>query len=44
MLADSLLGGFPSELIPASSKVKFPDGADFRIEIPSVEVLRSVVA
>ena len=37
MLADSLLGGFPSELIPPSSEVKFPDGADFRIEIPSVE-------
>jgi len=37
MLADSLLGGFPSELIPPSSTVKFPDGADFRIEIPSVE-------
>jgi hypothetical protein len=37
MLADSLLGGFPSELIPPSSKAKFPDGADFRIEIPSVE-------
>ena len=46
MLADSLLGGFPSELTPPSSKVKFPDGADFRIEIPSVEganVLRAVL-
>ena len=37
MLADSLLGAYPSELIPARSKAAFPDGADFRIEIPSVE-------
>jgi Peptidase family U32 len=46
MLADALLGGFPSELIPAPSSLRFPDGADFRIEIPSVEgpkVLAAVV-
>lgn len=46
MLADSLLGSFPSELVPPASSVKFPDGADFRLEIPSVEgpkVLAAVV-
>jgi hypothetical protein len=46
MLADLLLGGLPSEIIPPSSKLKFPDGADFRIEIPSVEgpkVLQAVL-
>lgn len=37
MLADALLGSFPSEQVPPSSTNKFPDGADFRIEIPSVE-------
>jgi hypothetical protein len=37
MLADLLLGTFPSELIPPTSRLRFPDGADFRIEIPSVE-------
>lgn len=46
MLADSLLGSFPSELIPPASSAKFPDGADFRLEIPSVEgpkVLAAVI-
>lgn len=46
MLADSLLDSFPSELVPPPSSVKFPDGADFRLEIPSVEgpkVLAAVV-
>ena len=44
MLADSLLAGFPSELTPPSSEVKFADGADFRIEIPSVEGPRVLLA
>lgn len=44
MLADSLLGAFPSELIPPSSRIKFPDGAHFRIEIPSVEGPKVLVA
>ncbi len=46
MLADALLGSFPTEQVPPSSSIKFPDGADFRIEIPSVEgpkVLAAVV-
>ena len=46
MLADALLGSLPSELVPPPSSVKFPDGADFRLEIPSVEgpkVLAAVV-
>ena len=37
MLADALLGGFAPETIPSASEKRFPDGADFRIEIPSVE-------
>lgn len=37
MLADALLGSFPSELVPPPSSERFPDGANFRIEIPSVE-------
>jgi len=37
MRADDLLKGFPAELVPPSSTHHFPDGADFRIEIPSVE-------
>lgn len=37
MLADTLLGDFAPENIPSRSAVRFPDGADFRIEIPSVE-------
>lgn len=44
MLADSLLGSFPSEQVPVQSKVRFPDGADFRIEIPSVEGARVLSA
>jgi hypothetical protein len=44
MLADSLLGAFPSELIPAPSGITFPDGANFRIEIPSVEGVRVLSA
>ena len=44
MLADSLLGSFPSELVPARSTMSFPDGADFRIEIPSVEGARVLSA
>lgn len=46
MLADAFLGSFPSELVPPQSSVRFPDGAHFRIEIPSVEgpkVLAAVV-
>ncbi len=40
------LRGFGSEPIPAPSAARFPDGAHFRIEIPSVEgpeVLKAVV-
>ena len=37
MLADTLLGGFGPELLPSASAVRFPDGAHFRIEIPSIE-------
>lgn len=37
MLADTLLGGFAPETLPSASGLRFPDGADFRIEIPSVE-------
>ncbi len=46
MLADALLGSFPSELVPPPSSARFPDDADYRIEIPSVEgpkVLAAVV-
>ncbi|MBI3430225.1 MAG: U32 family peptidase [Actinobacteria bacterium] len=46
MLADALLSSLPSELVPPPSTLRFPDGADFRIEIPSVEgpkVLAEVV-
>lgn len=46
MLADAFLGSFPSEFVPPPSPVQFPDGAHFRIEIPSVEgpkVLAAVV-
>lgn len=46
MLADALLSSFSSELLPPSSSAHFPDGADFRIEIPSVEgpkVLAAVI-
>lgn len=46
MLADALLGSFPSELVPPPSSARFPDGADYRIEIPSIEgpkVLAAVV-
>lgn len=38
--------GIVSEAVPASSAARFPDGAHFRIEIPSVEgpdVLRTVI-
>lgn len=37
MLADSLLGEFAPEILPSASALRFPDGANFRIEIPSVE-------
>jgi hypothetical protein len=37
MLADALLSGFAPETMPPASTKRFPDGADFRIEIPSVE-------
>ena len=37
MLADTLLGGFGSELVPSASTARFPDGAHLRIEIPSIE-------
>jgi hypothetical protein len=37
MLADTLLGDFAPETLPATSALRFPDGADFRIEIPSIE-------
>lgn len=37
MLADSLLGEFAPETLPSASALRFPDGANFRIEIPSVE-------
>lgn len=46
MLADALLRSFPSELVPPPSSLSFPDGAHFRIEIPSVEgpkVLTAVI-
>jgi hypothetical protein len=47
MLADHLLGGLPVETVPAPSSKRFPDGAHFRIEVPSVEgpkVLAATVA
>lgn len=37
MLSDRLLAGLPVENLPASSQLRFPDGAHFRVEIPSVE-------
>lgn len=37
MLADLLLDEFAPETIPTPSTLRFPDGADYRIEIPSVE-------
>jgi hypothetical protein len=39
MTADEILlaGGMPSEVLPADSAKTFPDGANVRIEIPSVE-------
>lgn len=48
MLADELLAAqaVPAELLPAASPLRFPDGAHFRVEIPSVEgpgVLAAVV-
>jgi len=48
MRADDLVQAFalPAEHVPAASTVRFPDGAHFRVEIPSVEgpgVLRAVL-
>jgi hypothetical protein len=48
MRADELVQAFslPAEELPAASAVRFPDGAHFRVEIPSVEgpgVLRAVL-
>jgi hypothetical protein len=48
MRADVILGdsGMPQELVPCESPGRFADGADFRIEIPSVEgpqVLRAAL-
>jgi hypothetical protein len=48
MLADSILvtSGLPAESVAPASSSRFPDGAHFRIEIPSVEgpgVLRAVL-
>ena len=39
VFADDLMAGLdlPAESVPAASTARFPDGADFRIEIPSVE-------
>lgn len=37
MLADALLESFPTEFVPSPSPACFPDGANYRIEIPSVE-------
>ena len=37
MRADDLLSGFHPEETPPRSGMRFPDGADYRIEIPSVE-------
>jgi hypothetical protein len=44
--ADAILSdsGLPHELIPGESPGRFADGADFRIEIPSVEGPRVFVA
>ena len=47
MKSEQLLTGFEAEHIPSRSGARFPDGADFRIEIPSVEgpeVLAAVIA
>ncbi len=44
MLADVLLSGFGPESIPSASEKRFPDGADFRIEIPSVEGPKVLIA
>ena len=30
-------GGLPAEVLPAESQKRFPDGANYRVEIPSVE-------
>ena len=48
MLADSILvaSGIPAEALTPASELTFPDGAQYRIEIPSVEgpdVLRAVL-
>ena len=48
MKADDILhtAGLPAETLPAASALRFPDGAHFRVEIPSVEgpaVLAAVV-
>ena len=32
--------GLPQERLPEPSLRRFPDGAEFRVEIPSVEVRR----
>lgn len=37
MLADRLLSSMPAENLPMPSQLRFPDGAHFRVEIPSVE-------
>jgi hypothetical protein len=44
VLSDRLLGGLPVESVPAPSALRFPDGAHFRIEIPSVEGPRVLAA
>lgn len=44
MLADALLGEFAPETLPSASALRFPDGANFRIEIPSVEGPKVLVA
>jgi hypothetical protein len=44
MLADAFLDSFPSELMPPPSSVAFPDGANFRIKIPSIEGPKIVAA
>lgn len=37
MHSDALLDGFNPEALPVASPLRFPDGAHFRIEIPSIE-------
>ena len=44
MLSDQLLTGLPSESLPLPSQLRFPDGAHFRVEIPSVEGPRVLAA